>query len=249
MFGLGALAIAAPTGLVGTFIGARPAAADRGRPTVVELFTSQGCHSCPPADALLGELAKRDDVIALAYHIDYWNYIGWTDPFSSPEATERQRSYGKAMRLRTIYTPQMVIDGRFDVVGSRVNQVRATLEVARNQVTDRVDVPVTLAAIETGVLEIRIAAAETTGAADVLLVAYDDKHVTAVPRGENAGRTLTDFNVVRGYWPLGSWDGEAWSRRVELSSVPVVADKLVVLVQAKDHGPIWGAAEVMVGEV
>src|ERR1041384_1895274 len=86
-------------------------------PVVVELFTSQGCNSCPPADALLGELAQRPDLVALAFHVDYWNYIGWQDPFSSPEATKRQRDYAQSLGLSSVYTPEMVIDGSFDIVG------------------------------------------------------------------------------------------------------------------------------------
>src|ERR1041384_198151 len=86
-------------------------------PVVVERLTSQGCNSCPPADALLGELAQRPDLVALAFHVDYWNYIGWQDPFSSPEATKRQRDYAQSLGLSSVYTPEMVIDGSFDIVG------------------------------------------------------------------------------------------------------------------------------------
>ena len=112
------------------------------RPTVVELFTSQGCHSCPPADAYLGVLSGRDDIIALAHHVDYWNYIGWKDPFSSPQATERQHSYARAMRKRSVYTPQMVIDGRYDAVGSRRSQVdRAIDRAAVLPPGERIDIP------------------------------------------------------------------------------------------------------------
>lgn len=241
-FGIGALAMAAPL----TFLGGRRAAGEGARPTVVELFTSQGCSSCPPADALLGKLAERDDVIALAYHIDYWNYIGWTDPFSSPESTDRQRAYGHALGLRTIYTPQMVIDGRFDVVGSRTHQVHTTLDVVRHQVTDRIDIPVALSAAAQGALDIRVSGGVAPREAAILLVAYDRKHETRVPLGENAGRTLVDHNVVRGQWLLGTWTGEPWSRRVDLDTVPVAADSFAVLVQAEDHGPIYGAAAISV---
>ncbi|HEV8025928.1 MAG TPA: DUF1223 domain-containing protein, partial [Stellaceae bacterium] len=90
----------------------------RSAPVVVELFTSQGCSTCPPADAYLGELASRPGVIALAFHVDYWNYIGWTDPFASKAATDRQRSYAKQLGLRYVYTPQMVINGTMEGVGS-----------------------------------------------------------------------------------------------------------------------------------
>src|SRR5215471_14483241 len=88
------------------------------KPVVVELFTSQGCSSCPPADAVLGKLAKRSDVLPLAFHVDYWDYIGWKDPFASKETTDRQYDYGRALCLNMVYTPQMVVDGSQDVVGS-----------------------------------------------------------------------------------------------------------------------------------
>ncbi|HLJ64950.1 MAG TPA: DUF1223 domain-containing protein, partial [Stellaceae bacterium] len=93
-------------------------------PVVVELFTSQGCNSCPPADAYLGELAARPDVLALSFHVDYWDYIGWTDPYSSKQATQRQRAYSHQMALRYIYTPQMVVNGTSEGVGSE----RQTIE-------------------------------------------------------------------------------------------------------------------------
>jgi hypothetical protein len=110
-------------------------AEDKGMPVVVELFTSQGCSSCPPADEYLGELAHRRDVIALAFHVDYWDYIGWKDPFASPDFTRRQRAYAGALGLRGLYTPQMIVDGRADAVGSdraRVeDMVRGSMSVPK----------------------------------------------------------------------------------------------------------------------
>lgn len=222
-------------------------AADRqsGRPVVVELFTSQGCSSCPPADAYLGELARRDDVIALAYHVDYWDYIGWKDPFAVAEHTSRQRAYARAMGLRTIYTPQMLLDGRVDAVGSRRSDVEAKIAtVARLGPGERVDVPVVLSVDAEGVLSIEVPAGSAGGASDVWLVAYDDMHVTPVPRGENQGRTLTDFNVVRALWRVGEWTGTALSERFDTTKWPIKADRVALLVQRKDAGPIVGAAGI-----
>ena len=108
-----------------------PAAAQSSR-IAVELFTSQGCSSCPPADAFLGDLARRDDVLPLSYHVDYWNYLGWSDPFSSAEATERQRSYRRVLGKRYVYTPQMVINGNAEAVGSGRGKVLRLIERARS---------------------------------------------------------------------------------------------------------------------
>src|SRR5947207_9546964 len=118
----------------------RPAQADE-RPVVAELFTSEGCSSCPPADALLAELAKRPDVLALSFHVDYWDRLGWKDPFSSRAATDRQNRYAKLLKLATVYTPQIVVDGRWEAVGSDRADVERALDRARR---DRREVPVPL---------------------------------------------------------------------------------------------------------
>src|SRR6266849_11010084 len=112
------------------------------RPIVVELFTSEGCSSCPPADALLAELAGRPDVLALSFHVDYWDRLGWKDPFSSREATERQNRYATLLDLATVYTPQIVVDGKWQAVGSDRADVERALDLARR---NRREGPVTLA--------------------------------------------------------------------------------------------------------
>src|ERR1700756_302855 len=111
------------------------------RPILVELFTSEGCSSCPPADALLAELAGRPDVLALSFHVDYWDRLGWRDPFSSPAATERQQRYAELLRLATVYTPQMVVDGKWQAVGSDRAEVEQALGSAAGT---RDDGPVSL---------------------------------------------------------------------------------------------------------
>ena len=105
--------------------------AETRQPVVVELYTSQGCSSCPPADAFLGELARQDDVIALSLHVDYWDYMGWTDTFASPVTTARQRAYKQALNSRYVYTPQIVVDGRGHAVGSRRAEVRTLIAEAQ----------------------------------------------------------------------------------------------------------------------
>ena len=213
-------------------------------PTVVELFTSQGCSSCPPADRLLEELSERDDVLALGYHVDYWDYIGWTDPFASRESTMRQRQYGRAFDLRSVFTPQMVVDGSVSVVGSRRREVARAIEAApeiRPQtVTVSVEQP------DANRFIISLGAADYDGEpADIVLVRYDDAHVTEVARGENRGRTLTDVNVVRQFDVIGQWRGEALtlSANMPASDIP---GGCAVLVQMPGHGAILGAARIMV---
>ena len=233
---LAALALAVPLAL-STAIDAR---GDAARPTVVELFTSQGCSSCPPADAHLGELAARPDILALAFHIDYWDYIGWKDPFASKHFTGRQYGYARSLGKRGVYTPQMVIDGRHDAVGSRPGEVRAGLDKAAQ---DAAAVPVRLARDADG-LAIAVDAGAGT-ACDIWVVAYDDRHTTEIKRGENEGRSLTEYNIVRDIWLAGEWTGEPWSGRVDparLARMGLDPDRVAVLVQAKGQGPIMGAA-------
>lgn len=214
-------------------------------PIVLELFTSQGCSSCPPADRLLGELAGEPDLLALAYHVDYWNYIGWTDPFSAPEMTERQRGYVRAMGLRSLYTPQLVIDGEADLVGSRAAEVRAEISRRRSKGRGREPVPLGLLAKE-GKIEIAVGAA-AGGAGDLRLVGYDARRVTEVKRGENAGRTLTEANMVRFHRRIDEWRGAATAFRLDMGSLPAPVDRLAVLLQAPGQGPILGATSIALG--
>ena len=214
-------------------------------PIVVELFTSQGCYSCPPADAYLGELVKRQDVIGLAFHVDYWDYIGWPDPFASPHHTQRQRTYGRVMDLRTIYTPQMVIDGVLDRVGSRRHQVAEALALrASASPVERISVPVTLGKAGVRTVEIDIPKASLPNDADVWFISYTDEHLTHVKRGENANKTLSEFNIVRSYYRVGEYKGQALRGTIENDLIHEEADGVVVLLQAKNQGPIWGAAEL-----
>src|SRR6516164_8016961 len=156
------------------------------RPILVELFTSEGCSSCPPADALLAELGSRPDVLALSFHVDYWDRLGWKDPFSSREATQRQNRYAALLDLATVYTPQIVVDGRWQAVGSDRADVEHALDLARR---DRQEVPITLDLAQ-GQAQIKLGPGSGAAAASVLLIGFDRRHVTAVKRGENAGRTL-----------------------------------------------------------
>lgn len=178
--------------------GVAPAAA---RPVVVELFTSQSCSSCPPAEALIGQLAEEGaDVLPLAFHVTYFNHLDWRDTYSLPAATERQQAYAERLG-GPVYTPQAVIDGHTGLVGSQAGVVRATIAAAREGA--REVAPVRLSGGSS--LEVHLGAG--SGAGVVTLVGYDPRHVTAVARGENAGRTLTQANVVRSVREIGRWTG------------------------------------------
>ncbi|WP_375593302.1 DUF1223 domain-containing protein [Algihabitans albus] len=215
-----------------------PAAAESRAPVVVELYTSQGCSSCPPADALLAQLAQRDDVIALSLHVDYWDYIGWEDPFALGSLTERQRAYARHLDRRTVYTPQMVVDGIYDVIGSRARSVANAIEMARERATE-----VEVALSQDGV-RIGSGTPPAEGAA-VWLLLYDSWHETDVRRGENAGRQLGYAHVVRDYRRLGDWRGEETELPFSLAAARAAGRSgAAVIVQAEGPSRVLGAASL-----
>jgi hypothetical protein len=207
-------------------------------PVVVELFTSQGCSSCPPADRILGEIASRDDVIALALHVDYWDYIGWKDIFADPAYTQRQRAYARAAGARSIYTPQMVIGGQDHIVGTKPMDLAKQIQ-RHAEMPDPVDVSLSRSGDK-----VRIeakAVARVPSDMVVQIVSYTPKETVEVRRGENAGRTLEYHNIVRQWVDVGTWDGRSgFSTTVTVPSGTPVA----VLVQEKNAGRILGAAKL-----
>jgi hypothetical protein len=205
------------------------------RPAVVELFTSQGCSSCPPADAYIGELAQRADVLALTFHVQYWDDLGWRDRFGLPAATSRQSRYSMALHLATVYTPQVVIDGRADFVGSDRKSIGGSLA------SPRTGVPVTMA-VSDGQILVDVGAQGDAAASDVLLIAYLRAAVSPIGRGENSGRTLKEYNIVREIHTLGRWTGDARQYRLRIDALPADATDVAVLVQAAGQAPISGAA-------
>ncbi len=172
---------------------------------VVELFTSQSCSSCPPADAVLGQLVRRGDVIALAYHVDYWNYLGWRDTFSSKKFTARQYGYARTLGRENVYTPQAVIDGRDHAVGSNRAAIERKLDgfAASGK---GLTVPVTASRADE---KITIRVGKGSGSADLVLVYFDNRDTVAIKSGENGGRTVTYWHVVRDVQTVGMWDGKA----------------------------------------
>jgi hypothetical protein len=204
------------------------------RPVVVELFTSQGCSSCPPADAYLRDLSKdRSDVLPLAFHVTYWDRLGWKDPFSLEAATQRQDLYGRRFGDGS-YTPEIVVDGAAGMVGSRRGDVGAAIERAKRNSRTAAAISVT----KTG-QQVSIQVGAGSGSGRILLIGFDHEHTTAIGRGENSGRTLTEANIVRSIRPVGQWSGA--SLRIN-EQFPEGQDVAVVL-EAPD-GQIVGAARL-----
>ena len=195
---LAGMVVVAAGGTVTAWAGGRPV------PVVVELFTSQGCNSCPPADAYLGELAKRPDVLALSWHVDYWDYIGWKDPFAQHAFTQRQHAYSRSLDQRYVYTPQMVINGRLQGIGSDRGAIERLIAEAQQerkahpQPGPRVSLVGDEVHVEGGPAEPSV----------VWAAWFDAQDWTPVKSGENAGQRLGEFNVVRKWSQLGHYDGQ-----------------------------------------
>lgn len=214
---------------------------------VVELFTSQGCNSCPPADAVLNRFAAKGDVIALSYHVDYWDYLGWKDTLATRNNTDRQYDYAKAFGAPSVYTPQAVLNGRTDVNGAKGNAVTAELDKLKAKGEGlTVDVSATYegdrVVVQTG---------DAKGAekeANVVFVFFDPARQVKIVRGENSGQTITYRNAVIATQTAGMWHGRA--ARFELPESVVKregAGGCAVLLQATKNGlpgPIIGAAMV-----
>jgi len=205
------------------------------RPIVVELFTSQGCSSCPPAEALLGHIVNRPDVLVLAFHVDYWDYIGWRDRFSLPISKERQDRYVQALKLASGFTPQSVVDGRVSMVGSDRDQLVAAFRQKPTGIAVQLSK-------ENDALSISLPEAPTDAKFDVSVITYQQEASTPVPRGENAGHTLKEYNIVRSFQSLSRWDGHAAKLSASLAKIPEGANRVAVIVQQKNQGPIIGAA-------
>jgi hypothetical protein len=199
------------------------------RPVVVELFTSQGCSSCPPADAVLAELADRKDVLALGFHVDYWDGLGWKDPLSARGSTARQHDYAAQFHKKEVYTPQIVVDGQRQLVGSDRDAVLDAIAKAQPQA----GAPIAFAADGRSV-----SIGAGTGQGKIILVNFIRRRANAVRGGENSGRMAHDVNGVETLKTVGEWTGQS----VELPVEPVDSNHgLAVLVQTED-GHILGAA-------
>jgi hypothetical protein len=206
-------------------------------PIVIELFTSQGCSSCPPADSMLGDLAKMDGVIALALHVDYWDYIGWPDTFASADHTARQEAYARAAGERMVYTPQLIINGEDRVVGGDTFAVMERLQ-AHGDRTTPVDLQVTREGDE---IRIEAAPLHLAHPLDVMLVRYVREDEVVITGGENAGLTMPYHNIVTSWENLGHWDGR---EPLALTQTIEGTEPAVILLQEPGPGPIRAAAKV-----
>ena len=225
-------------------------AAETSQPVgVVELFTSQGCSSCPPADAVLDQLIGKKNVIAVAYHVDYWNYIGWADTLASKENTNRQYDYAKALMHSNVYTPQIIVNGRNDVDATDLGAVTGTI-TKYSQSGQGLSVPVS-ASIGDDMLSIKIGAGQ--GAADVVVAYFHRSTKVSIERGELAGKTMTYAHSVGNMQTVGMWDGG--EKTIQLPLTVMEKGKFngcAILLQTKtagkEPGVILGAAQIFYDE-
>lgn len=207
-------------------------------PVVVELFTSQGCSSCPPADALLAELADLPGVIALALHVDYWDYLGWKDSFADPAFSDRQKAYAQSFGKRSIFTPQMVVQGRDSLVGHDADRIRGRI-AAHQAESPAVELTVRREGDE---LWIRLAPRDTpVGPAEVQLVRFIPSYEVSIEGGENAGQRILYTNIVASWETVATWDGTG---PVELRYDGIDGTPGVVIVQRGRVGPVLTAARL-----
>ena len=215
--------------------------------SVVELFTSQGCSSCPPADAIAGKLTSRSGVIVLSMPVDYWDYLGWKDTFAQHAFSERQRLYARERGDGQVYTPQVVVNGLQHAVGSEPDSIDAALAATAAKLRGK-QVPIKLIPDASGLtIELGDAPKGTSAAkADVVLADYKSSASVQIGRGENGGHKVTYYHIVRKLTSVGAWDGTAQS--IHVANADLVAggsDGCAVFLQNGSSGPILAAAEMI----
>jgi hypothetical protein len=218
-------------------------------PVVLELFTSQGCSDCPAADRLVTELANRGDVIALSLPITYWDILGWKDTFATDANTRRQKSYARTMNRSGIYTPQMILDGRLDVVGNQRDHVMSALATRSSAASREVSVPVLLRRIANRI-EVAIPKMKSAekNPATIWVMRVLGQGSVNVGDGENRNRQLTYSNVVRDLQRAGEWNGQAMKIDLPVKIAKLNYDGVVVVLQAQDFGPVLGAAALRLSD-
>ena len=209
------------------------------RTVLVELFTSQGCSSCPPADAILEKLSNRNDVVALAFHVDYWDYIGWKDSFADPIFSKRQKTYARLASRKGVYTPQFMVHGHTAVAGSNSKTLTdEILKAAKQKSKFKVLFEELDNEVRVNLIKVR---PSSRIAADILAIYFTPKKTVKIQSGENSGRVMTYSNVVRNIVKLGEWDGlNRWSKLM-----PQVANQgLAVVIQSKGQGKVIAVAKL-----
>ncbi|KIQ05876.1 hypothetical protein RU07_00390 [Agrobacterium tumefaciens] len=198
---------------------------------VVELFTSQGCASCPPADEALRKLIQKGDVVGLSYHVDYWNYLGWADSLASKENTERQYGYARALGRNNVYTPQAVINGRDHVKGADMKAIDTRLD-AFKKAGEGLSVPVKARRVDD---EIAIEIGPGQGKADVVVAYFNREQVVDVQKGDNQGKTISYWHSVYDVQTVGMWDGTSMTVKLPSSIMSKAKDGgCAVLLQTSD---------------
>lgn len=222
----------------GLWIGLSGAASAQNQPVLVELYTSQGCSSCPPADALMAQLVADPNVIALSLHVDYWDYIGWKDTFGNPAFTKRQKAYAHAIGSRTIYTPQMIVAGDDRVEGNDPMKLAQTVRRHSGVIS-----PVSLKIERSGSKVLIRATTDATlhAKARVQVVRYIPEEMVSIGRGENAGRDVIYRNVVTQWDDVGSWSGTA---PLEIEADAAGAAPVVVIVQSEGPAGVLAVARL-----
>lgn len=241
----GAIALAVFSGIVAALNPAHGQQSGPARASVIELFTSQGCSSCPPADRILRQLSEHPGIIALSFPVSYWDYLGWRDTLARPENAERQRAYAQLQGDGQVFTPQVVINGLKTCVGSDLHAIEAALKSTAAAITVS-SVPLAVRH-ESGKLVIEAGAAPPKSRhrnGKVWVAAVRHSLPVAIGSGENAGSTVTYTNVVRRLVDIGDWEGASASYALPLSSLPKDEDMVVVLLQAEKVGPILAAAKI-----
>ncbi len=215
-------------------------AQDSARLTVLELFTSQGCSSCPPADALLKTFANRPELMPLSLSVDYWDHLGWKDTLASPKNSARQKLYAKSLGTGNVYTPQVVVNGAWQAIGSNKAQIDRAISKASSAATAP---PVVLTAVtDTKRIIIEVGTAKDAMPATVWLAIVAPQVDVEIKRGENRGKMLAYHNVVRDITPVGMWAGKPMKIELPLSTMMKTGDRCAVLLQSDEGGRIIAAA-------
>lgn len=222
----------------GLWIGFASAVAAQTQPVLVELYTSQGCSSCPPADEFMAHLAKDPNVIALSLHVDYWDYIGWKDTFANPQFTQRQKSYARAIGSRTIYTPQMIVNGKDRVEGNDPLEVS---DKVRTHMAAHSPVTLSVTRKNGKVYITATATPPLTRKARVQVVRYLPSETVQIGRGENAGRAVTYHNVVTSWQSVGDWAGTG---PLDMQADVPGGDPVVVIIQSDGPADVLAVARL-----